>query len=76
MNRYEGRTAVITGGASGMGLATTALLAGGGARVIATGRTQSVLGEASRTVTGAAQFIRSDAAVRADIDGLASLVEE
>ena len=34
MDRFKGKTAVITGGTSGMGLATAKMLLDGGARVL------------------------------------------
>ena len=38
MNRFSDRTAVITGGATGIGLATARLLASEGAHVVLAGR--------------------------------------
>lgn len=43
MGRYEGKKIVITGGSSGLGLATARLLVDEGARVLITGRTQATL---------------------------------
>ena len=43
MGRYDAKTAVITGGSSGVGLATAERLVGEGARVIITVRTQETL---------------------------------
>lgn len=48
----EGMTALITGGGSGIGLATAKLFLEAGANVVITGRTQSTLEEASRTLNG------------------------
>jgi NAD(P)-dependent dehydrogenase (short-subunit alcohol dehydrogenase family) len=47
MSDYQGKTALITGGTSGIGLATAKMLAAGGARVAVTGRDPKVL-EAAR----------------------------
>lgn len=68
--KYEGKRAVITGGTSGIGLATAKLLVDGGARVLVTGRTPSSL-EAARTKLGAgALVVDSDA-----VSGIDSLVD-
>ncbi|WP_306327907.1 SDR family NAD(P)-dependent oxidoreductase, partial [Streptomyces venezuelae] len=40
MNRFTGRTVLITGGTSGMGLATAHRLLAEGAHVVVTGRTR------------------------------------
>ena len=41
MERYQGKKVVITGGTSGIGLATAKMLLDGGARVLVTGRSQA-----------------------------------
>ena len=43
MGKYDEKTAVITGGASGLGLATAELLLDAGARVMVTGHTAATL---------------------------------
>ena len=46
MGRFEGKTVLITGGSSGIGLAGAKLLIAEGAEVIVTGRTESHLAAA------------------------------
>jgi NAD(P)-dependent dehydrogenase (short-subunit alcohol dehydrogenase family) len=75
MGRYDGKTAVITGGASGMGLATAKLLVEEGARVLVTGRTAATLEAAQSELGSAAIVMASDAASMADIDNLAGAVK-
>ncbi|ATY14800.1 short-chain dehydrogenase [Amycolatopsis sp. AA4] len=67
MNAYQGKTAVITGGSTGMGFATAKLFADSGARVIITGRSQS------RLDTALAQLGEDALAVRGDVASLSSL---
>lgn len=70
MTAYEGKRVVITGGTSGIGLATAKLLADGGARVLVTGRTPSSLESARTTLGNGAVVVKSDAVL-----GVDSLVE-
>ncbi len=74
MGTYDGRTAVITGGSSGVGLATAQLLVDGGARVLITGRTQATLDAALEQLGSGAVAVRGDTASLADIDALAERV--
>jgi NAD(P)-dependent dehydrogenase (short-subunit alcohol dehydrogenase family) len=74
--RYKGKTAVVTGGVSGMGLATAELLAAEGAEVIVTGRSADAVATAEARLTGSGvAVVRSDAADIGDIDALGGLVE-
>jgi len=75
MGNYDGRNVVITGGSSGLGLATAKLFADGGARVLITGRTQAALDAAREELGGDAVALRSDAASLPDIDALADRVK-
>ena len=68
--RYQGKNVVITGGSSGIGLATAQLLVDHGARVMITGRSQDALDRAVQHLGSGATAIRSDAASLDDIDGL------
>jgi NAD(P)-dependent dehydrogenase (short-subunit alcohol dehydrogenase family) len=69
-NKLEGKTAVITGGSSGLGLATAKRFVAEGAYVFITGRRQKELDEAvksaGRNVTG----VQGDIANLADLDRL------
>lgn len=76
MGIYEGKTVVITGGTSGIGLATAKLLLGGGARVLVTGRTDKTLDAAREELGVGAIVLKSDASSLPDIDALASAVKE
>ncbi|MFB7629980.1 SDR family oxidoreductase [Streptomyces sp. NPDC056149] len=74
MGRYEGKKVVITGGSSGLGLATARALADEGARVLITGRDQDKLRAARDQLGENAIVVRSDAASLPHIDALADRV--
>lgn len=75
MKRYEGKTAVIIGGTSGMGLATAKMLLDAGARVLVTGRSKEGLESAEKTLGSDAIVVSSDARSLTEIDALASRVK-
>ena len=75
MGQYDGKRAVITGGTSGIGLATAKLLIDRGARVLVTGRAKAALASARKELGKDAIAIESDAASLADIDALADRVK-
>ncbi len=60
MSTIAGRTALVTGGGSGIGLGTAALLANDGAVVTICGRTESKLVEACATIGNGARYIVAD----------------
>ena len=71
MKRFEGKTALVTGGNSGIGLATALAFAGEGARVVITGRDQSTLDQAKARLGVDSLAIRNDASRLADATVLA-----
>ena len=75
MGRYENKKVVITGGSSGLGLATARLLVADGARVLITGRDRGKLATARDELGDNAIPVRSDAASMSDIEALADRVK-
>ena len=68
MRRLEGKTALVTGGTTGIGLATAQRFAAEGAHVVLTGRRQDVLDAAIATIGDSATGIRGDAGNLDDLD--------
>jgi len=68
--RLSGKTALITGGNSGIGLATARLFLEHGSRVAITGRDPVTLEAASRSLGHDVLAVRSDTGSLADIDAL------
>jgi NAD(P)-dependent dehydrogenase (short-subunit alcohol dehydrogenase family) len=76
MGKLEGKVAVVTGGNSGIGLATAKEFKEQGARVVITGRDQKTLDEARREIGGDVLALRSDASSLSEIDKLFAAVKE
>lgn len=72
--RFEGKTVVITGGNSGIGLATAKLFHDEGAKVAISGRDQKTLDEAVKTIGNGTLAVKADVSKLADIDRLYSQV--
>ena len=68
--KLEGKTAVITGGTEGIGLATAKLFVEEGAYVFITGRRQKELDDAVKTIGSNVSGIQGDVAKLADLDRL------
>jgi NAD(P)-dependent dehydrogenase (short-subunit alcohol dehydrogenase family) len=76
MKRFEGKTVLVTGGTSGIGLATALAFANEGARLVITGRDQSTLDQAKAQLSSDSIAIRNDAGQIADADALAEILKQ
>jgi NAD(P)-dependent dehydrogenase (short-subunit alcohol dehydrogenase family) len=70
MSKLNGKVAVITGGSSGIGLATAKTFVEEGAHVFITGRRQSELDKAKAAIGRNVSSVRGDVANLADLDQL------
>jgi NAD(P)-dependent dehydrogenase (short-subunit alcohol dehydrogenase family) len=76
MSKHDGKIAVITGGNSGIGLATAQRLANEGAYVFITGRRQSELDAAVKLIGKNVTAVQGDVANLADLDRLYATVKQ
>lgn len=76
MKRFEGRTVLVTGGNSGIGLAAAQAFAKEGARVVITGRDAAALERAQASIGRGTIAIRNDAADPAAGKALAKAITE
>jgi NAD(P)-dependent dehydrogenase (short-subunit alcohol dehydrogenase family) len=75
-SQFEGKVALVTGGSSGIGLATAKLFAQRGAAVYITGRRQKELDEAVREIGHSATGIQGDVSRLGDIDKVYQTIRE
>jgi NAD(P)-dependent dehydrogenase (short-subunit alcohol dehydrogenase family) len=76
MKKLEGKVAVITGGSSGIGLATARRLVEEGAHVVITGRREKELKEAAAVIKENVTAFVGDVARLDDLDRLYAVVKE
>src|SRR5436305_4303963 len=76
MSKLEGKVAVITGGNSGMGLATAQRFVAEGAYVFITGRRQSELDAAVKQIGKNVTGVQGDVSNLADLDRLYAVVKQ
>ena len=76
MKRLEGKVAVVTGGNSGIGLATAKRFQQEGARVAISGRSKKTLDEAVKMIGNGALAIQADVAKLAELDQLYAEVSQ
>jgi NAD(P)-dependent dehydrogenase (short-subunit alcohol dehydrogenase family) len=76
MSKLEGKTAVITGGSSGIGLAIAQRFAQEGAHVFITGRRQVQLDEAVRRIGERVEAVQGDVTSKADLERLFKAVKD
>jgi NAD(P)-dependent dehydrogenase (short-subunit alcohol dehydrogenase family) len=76
MNRFEGKIAVVTGGNSGIGLASAKRFAQEGARVAITGRDKKTLELAEKEIGAGTLALQADVAKPADLDRLYEAVAQ
>ena len=74
--RFEGKVVVVTGGTSGIGLATAREFASEGASVFITGRRQDALDAALKSLPGRVTGVRADASSLQDLDRLYYAVQQ
>jgi len=75
-NRFENKVVVVTGGTSGIGLATAKAFVAEGASAFITGRRQEALDAAVREIGKSVTGVRGDMSQLADIDRLYDAVQQ
>jgi NAD(P)-dependent dehydrogenase (short-subunit alcohol dehydrogenase family) len=76
MKRLEGKVAVVTGGNSGIGLASAKRLREEGARIAISGRNQKTLDEAAKELGSDILAVRADVSKAEDLDKLYAAVSK
>jgi len=76
MKRFDGKVAMVTGGNSGIGLATAKAFAREGASVVITGRDEASLRKAAREIGDGTLVLRADVSQLADLDSAMGKIGE
>ena len=76
MGKLDGKVALVTGGSSGIGLATAKLFVTEGAHVYITGRRQGKVDEAVKEIGKSTTGVQGDVANMADLDRLFKQIEQ
>lgn len=76
MGKLDGKLALVTGGTSGIGLATAKLFVAEGAHVYVTGRRQERVDEAVKEIGKSGTGVQGDVAKMADLDRLFKQIEQ
>ncbi|HJX90916.1 MAG TPA: SDR family oxidoreductase [Pyrinomonadaceae bacterium] len=76
MDKLDGKVAVVTGGNSGIGLATAKEFSEQGAKVVISGRDQQTLNSAKREIGNGVLAVKSDTSNLEDIDALFGAVKK
>jgi NAD(P)-dependent dehydrogenase (short-subunit alcohol dehydrogenase family) len=76
MKKLEGKIAVITGGSSGIGLATAQRFVDEGAYVFITGRRESELDDAIKQIGNNVESVQGDVSNLSDLDRLYDIVKQ
>ena len=74
--KFEGKVVVVTGGTSGIGLASARHFAAEGASVYISGRRETELAAAVKTIGGDVTGVQADMSKLADIDRLYDVVQQ
>jgi NAD(P)-dependent dehydrogenase (short-subunit alcohol dehydrogenase family) len=75
MARFDGKTAFITGGGTGIGLACAQAIVAGGGRVMLAARREEVLREAARSLGPSARFVVCDVTDDASVEAAIAAAE-
>jgi NAD(P)-dependent dehydrogenase (short-subunit alcohol dehydrogenase family) len=75
MNRLQDKVALITGGTTGIGLATAKLFNAEGAKVFVTGHSKAGIEEARKQLPKAVEVLSSDTANMDDVRALAQMIK-
>ena len=76
MNTFKNKVAVITGGNSGMGLASAQEFSRLGAKIVISGRDEKTLAEAAAAIGGDTLAVRADVSRLSDLDNLFARTKE